>query len=131
MLEPVKGAATKYLNDRGITDEVITRNKVSYGKEWMPQTGTEESVIIFPYFKNGELVNAKFRDGAKNFKQSKGAEKVFFKIDDIKNTDVEEGGTDFCIITEGEIDALSFEEAGFWNAISVPDGAPQKKLQPW
>ena len=129
MLEPVKGAATNYLNERGIIDEVLKRNNVSYGKEWMPQTGKEESVIIFPYFKNGELVNAKFRDGAKNFKQSKGAEKVFFKIDDIKNTDTEEGGTDFCIITEGEIDALSFEVAGFWNAISVPDGAPQKKLQ--
>lgn len=126
-IEP-KDRAAVYLNKRGITDEVIKRNKISFGKEWMPQTQQEESVIIFPYYKDGVLVNAKFRDGAKNFKQSKNAEKVFYKVDDIKNNDIENGGTDFCIITEGEIDALSFEVAGFWNAISVPDGAPQKKL---
>ena len=49
----------------------------------------------------------------------KGAEKIFYGLDDIE-------GCQEIIICEGEIDKLSFEEAGFRNVISVPDGAPVK-----
>ena len=64
----------------------------------------------------GELINVKYRDGRKNFKLYKGAEKIFYNIDAIV-------GHSFCVITEGEIDVLALHEAGISNAISVPNGA--------
>ena len=63
-----------------------------------------------------KLINIKYRDGAKNFKLYKGAEKVFYNINSIVNHDT-------CVIVEGEIDALSLHEAGVPNVISVPNGA--------
>ena len=64
----------------------------------------------------GELINIKYRDGRKNFKLFKGAEKVFYNIDSIV-------GYDTCVIVEGEMDVLALHEAGIRNAISVPNGA--------
>ena len=64
----------------------------------------------------GELTNVKYRDGRKNFKLYKGAEKVFYNIDSIV-------GYEYCIIVEGEMDVLALHEAGITNAISVPNGA--------
>ena len=81
----------------------------------MPQIEEEVQAIAFPYFKAGEIVNVKYRDSQKNFRQVAGAEKIVYKYDDI---------AEITIICEGEMDALSLEVAGFRNAISVPDGAP-------
>ena len=44
----------------------------------------------------------------------KGGKQIFYKIDDAFSFEE-------LIICEGEIDALSFEEASFRNAVSVPD----------
>ena len=64
----------------------------------------------------GELTNVKYRDGRKNFKLFKGAEKVFYNIDSIV-------GYNECVIVEGEMDVLALHEAGIKNVISVPNGA--------
>ena len=82
----------------------------------MPQTGKTENVIKFNYFMGGELTNIKSRDGRKNFKLHKGAEKIFYNIDSIV-------GHPECVIVEGEMDVLALHEAGITNAISVPNGA--------
>jgi len=63
-----------------------------------------------------QLINIKYRDGRKNFKLFKGAEKVFYNI----NSTV---GYDWCVIVEGEMDVLALHEAGIKNVISVPNGA--------
>ena len=63
-----------------------------------------------------QLINVKYRDGWKNFKLYKGAEKVFYNINSIV-------GYDWCVIVEGEMDVLALHEAGIKNAISVPNGA--------
>ena len=86
----------------------------------MPQTAKVEKCIVFPYRVEGELVNRKYRDGAKNFMLESGAKLVPWRIDHILDTTE-------CIITEGEMDALSFIVAGYDNVISVPNGA-QKNL---
>ena len=97
----------KFFEDRGIGEDVLNRNKI----------GHKDGSIAFPYFKNGELVNIKYRSQNKKFRQEAGAEKIFYGLDDIAdNEDL--------IIVEGEIDKLSFEVAGCTNVISVPDGAP-------
>lgn len=108
-------AAIAFFAKRGITTEVLIRNRISMERVWMPQIENEVTSIAFPYYKAGEVVNVKYRDSAKNFRQVAGAQKVLYKYDDLADT---------TIITEGEMDALACEVAGFQNAISVPDGAP-------
>lgn len=107
---------TKWFSERGISRETLEALKVSEGPEYMPQTGKQENAIHFNYFAGNELINVKYRDGRKNFKLYKGAEKIFYNIDNIV-------GYEYCIIVEGEIDALSIYEAGIPNVISVPNGA--------
>ena len=118
-LEVVTEVSTKveeWFQSRGISKETLKALKVSEGLEFMPQTGKQENAIHFNYFVGGELINIKYRDGRKNFKLFKGAEKVFYNIDNIV-------GYEYCIIVEGEMDALSLYEAGISNVISVPNGA--------
>lgn len=107
--------AITFLTKRGITTDVLIRNRIALERVWMPQIEEEVQAIAFPYFKAGEIVNVKYRDSQKNFRQVAGAEKIVYKYDDI---------AEITIICEGEMDALSLEVAGFRNAISVPDGAP-------
>lgn len=113
---PVGDKIAKWFSDRGISVKTLIDLKVTEGVEFMPQTGKEENTIQFNYFIGGELVNIKYRDGRKNFKLYKGAEKVFYNIDNTV-------GRNSCVIVEGEMDVLALHEAGVNNAISVPNGA--------
>ena len=113
---PVSTKVQDWFYSRGISQKTLDALKVSEGLEYMPQTSRKENAIHFNYYVGGELINIKYRDGRKNFKLYKGAEKVFYNID---NTI----GHNDCIIVEGEMDALSLYEAGVPNAISVPNGA--------
>ena len=106
----------EWFKTRGIKAQTLIDLQVSEGPEWMPQTGKTENTIKFNYFMGDQLINVKYRDGRKNFKLYKGAEKVFYNINSIV-------GYDTCVITEGEMDVLAFHEAGVPNAISVPNGA--------
>ena len=105
-----------WFDSRGISAQTLNDLRVGEGLEYMPQTGKEENTIQFNYFIGNELVNIKYRDGRKNFKLYKGAEKVFYNIDATV-------GYDTVVIVEGEMDVLSFHEAGIKNVISVPNGA--------
>jgi twinkle protein len=113
---PVKSKAVEWFKTRGISKQTLDEVGVGEGKEYMPQTGKAENTIQFNYFVGGNITNVKYRDGRKNFKLYKGAEKVFYNIDSIV-------GHDYCIIVEGEMDVLALHEAGITNAISVPNGA--------
>ena len=108
--------AEDWFKTRGISKQTLSDLKITEGPEWMPQTQKTENVIKFNYFMGGELTNVKYRDGRKNFKLYKGAEKVFYNIDSTV-------GFDYCVIVEGEMDVLALHEAGITNAISVPNGA--------
>ena len=114
-------AAIKWFEGRGISQKTLTDMKISEGQEWMPQVSNNVNTIQFNYFINEQLINTKFRDGRKNFKLVKGAEKVFYNINNIVNHD-------WCVIVEGEMDALSLYEVGITNVISVPNGATLNRL---
>ena len=105
-----------YFAKRHISEETLNKYNISLG---------ENNEIIFPYYKNGILVNIKTRtnlgDGKKTFTQTKDAEKTFFGIDFVKDEKS-------LIIVEGEVDVLSFAEQGI-NAVSVPQGGSDKKLE--
>ena len=115
-IRTISTAAEEWFKTRGISKQTLTDLKIGEGSEWMPQTQKSENVIKFNYFMGGELLNVKYRDGAKNFKLFKGAEKVFYNIDSIV-------GHEYCVIVEGEMDVAALYEAGITNAISVPNGA--------
>lgn len=127
----------EYSEKRGISKSTLDKFLVHAKEEWMPQTQKKERCIVFPYMRNGEIVNAKYRDGAKNFKLIKDAELIFFGMQTLD-------GRHCAIITEGEWDALAAYEAGFcndyepiadadgveiehnlgrWAILSVPNGA--------
>jgi twinkle protein len=105
-----------WFGTRGISKQTLQELQVTEGKEWMPQTSKTENTIQFNYFMGDQLINVKYRDGRKNFKLYKGAEKVFYNINSIV-------GYDECVIVEGEMDVLALHEVGIKNVISVPNGA--------
>lgn len=108
--------ALAWFKGRGISERTLTEMRVTEGLEFMPQKNGQANTIQFNYYKNGQLVNTKFRTGDKCFKLCSGAELLPYNIDAIK-------GCKECIITEGEMDALSFIECGRKDVISVPNGA--------
>ena len=106
----------EWFSGRGISSTTLSSLKVGYGSEYMPQIQKHANAIRFNYFIGEELINIKYRDGAKNFKLVKDAEKVFYNLNGIINTDT-------AIIVEGEMDVLSLVECGITNVVSVPNGA--------
>jgi len=116
VFEPVEDKVITWFKTRGISQQTLEDLHVTTGSEYMPQTGQKENTIQFNYMMADELVNVKYRDGRKNFKLYKGAEKIFYNINSVV-------GYDWCVIVEGEMDALALHEAGIKNVISVPNGA--------
>ena len=114
--DPLTSKVTKWFGTRGISQRTLEDLNVSEGPEYMPQTNKEENTIKFNYMMGGNLINIKYRDGRKNFKLYKGAEKIFYNIDSVV-------GHKFCVIVEGEMDVLALHEVGIKNVISVPNGA--------
>lgn len=94
------------VEERKIPPTVLQRNRIC----------SQKGAILFPFYRDGECVNIKHRGPDKKFWQTKDAEKILYGFDDISDTQT--------IITEGELDKLAVEVAGFKNAVSVPDGAP-------
>ena len=126
-----------YFAGRGISEGTLQKFFVHGREEFMPQTQKKERCIVFPYLRESEVVNAKYRDGAKNFKMVKDAELIFFGMHTLE-------GRHCAIITEGEVDAMAAYEVGFgreyepicneegeviehelgrWAVLSVPNGA--------
>lgn len=105
-----------WFKKRGISEETVRSCKITEGLEVMPTKDRQVNTVQFNYYLNGELVNTKYRTGDKCFKMCSGARLIPWMIDNIK-------GEKECIITEGEMDALSFYEIGYHNVVSVPNGA--------
>lgn len=102
---------------RGITENVVARNRIIRGEVYMPQVEEIVPAIGFPFYRNGELINIKWRDAHKNFRQEAGCEQVLFGLDDVADQER-------WIWVEGEMDKLALEVAGYKNVVSVPNGAP-------
>jgi twinkle protein len=91
---------------RSIAEATLQHFKIFCKKEWMPQTQKEESCICFPYIRDADIVNIKFRDGAKNFKMVKDAELIFFNLNSLRDRKK-------AIVLEGEIDCMAAWECGY------------------
>lgn len=104
------GEAKNFLTSRAITEEVIANNKI--------QMSSDGDKIVFPYFRDGKLINYKTR-GIKDkfFTQAYNAEPIMYNFDRIV-------GEATIVVCEGEIDSLSWEVAGVKAHTSVNMGAP-------
>lgn len=108
--------AQEYLKNRGLSTYTIQRFKIGESSEFMPQTGKEMNCLNFKYYRKEQLVNIKYRDGGKNFKMVKDAELILYNLDSLE-------GAEECVITEGEFDCMAVAEAGYYEVVSVPNGA--------
>lgn len=101
-----------YLESRGIDPDVAIRH-----------CDTVQGKLAFRYVKNEKLLYHKLRlatDDGKSFRREPaGTETILFNHDVLREATNE----DTLIVTEGEIDALSWLSAGFNHVVSVPDGA--------
>ena len=114
----------KWFEGRGITQPTLRRAQVSSGATSMPDGNggySRKMAIMFNYMRDGEVINVKYRDGGKNFKLVKDAERIFYNIDNIRTSKE-------CIIAEGELDALTYMEIGRWDVVSLPNGASLKTV---
>ena len=94
--QPLDPQLLEYFAKRGISKETLERNQVAQEHTWMPgQPANAAPAIAFPYLRNGEVVNVKYRTMDKSFRQVKGAEKILYGLDDVV-------GQDTIIIVEGE-----------------------------
>jgi len=116
--------ALTYFTSRKISGQILADFKVCTKLEWMPKSKAEVEAICFNYFREGELINVKYRAKDKDFKLEKDAELIFYNLDSLK-------GAEIGIIVEGEIDCLSVAEsfllypeyAAKMGIVSVPNGA--------
>jgi len=103
-------AAMAYLMDeRGFTQDTIKKFKL----------GFNDGSIAIPYFKDGICLNVKFRSLGvdKKYFREEGCVSILFNLDNAKKF---QGSI---IITEGESDAVAYDQMGFPNVVSVPNGA--------
>jgi twinkle protein len=91
--------AVNYFTSRMISQQTLNECKVYSDIEFMPQFKGKSEVICFPYFRDGQLINIKYRGPQKTFKLESGAELIFWNYDILKNEKE-------VIITEGEIDDI-------------------------
>lgn len=114
----------QWFNERGISGKTLQDFKVTMANEWMPKAKSVVDAICFNYYRDGELVNVKYRADDKDFKLAKDAELIFYNLDSI-------AGKENVIIVEGEMDALAVYQAEVTKMaiISVPNGAAKGNLK--
>jgi len=113
--EEVDFGGLSYLSGRGISEETAKDLGVCSGQKFFKKSGRELEAIGFPYLHQGRVTAIKWRSlSTKEFTQDGSAQTLFL-------ADRIQPGQDV-VITEGEIDALSFWSAGI-PAVSIPSGA--------
>lgn len=113
-----KDPAIRYLESRGISDEVAHKYEITVQSE-------KENILVFPFYDDrGILQFVKYRktdfvkDRDKNKEWcEKGCRPVLFGMKQCNDK------FDRLIVTEGQMDSLSVASAGLENAVSVPNGA--------
>lgn len=110
--QKAKGRVLEWLAGRGLNDSTIEAFKVA------EQIANGKTIAVFPFLRDGELINVKYRDldDKRGMRQEAGAEACLFgwHLIDPKVRAI--------AITEGEIDAMTLHQCGI-PALSVNQGA--------
>lgn len=104
-------------NRTDLSDKIVkwfeTRKISQFTLKEMKITGT--TAIEFNYFRGDELITIKYREAGKKFRMFKDGEMIFYNFNALSSEEI--------IIVEGEMDCLSYIEAGIRNVVSVPNGS--------
>lgn len=106
-----------WFKTRGITKETVDAFGCTVTNRHVGDSAV--ACVTYPYLRDGELINRKFRTKDKRFLQEGGTERTLFNVDSLKDQTV-------AIFVEGEMDVMACHEAGITNVVSLPDGAPSK-----
>ena len=110
----------EWLRDsRGISEATARDCGLVSGEVYIRSRSREVLCVGFRYDNEDGSHAVKWRDGGKNFTQT-GSARSLWRIEKFSGGDL--------VICEGELDALSFEEAGIF-ATSVPNGAPSGEVK--
>lgn len=111
----------RQLESRGILAETALAAGIVSSKEY------GGSAICIPYYREGKVVNRKFRtlDVKRKFWQDDNGVQCFWNEDILRDESLY---LDDLIICEGEMDGLVFQQCGYRRVVSVPGGAPSKSL---
>lgn len=113
ILELTEKARWFFTMERRLPDSVIEGNHIGSG-----YSASKGDYVAFNYYLNFKHVNTKYRSIAqKAFSMEAGAQLCLYNGDALKTA------KEYAIITEGEMDALSWMAAGFVFTTSVPNGA--------
>lgn len=117
-LKPVTEEIVTFFATRGISADTLKDFRIA---------SDDHGNIVFPFYRNDELVYVKYRkpkkhtkaDGPKEWQDSN-TEPILFGMDNVAYGKP-------LVITEGEIDALSLYQAGVHNVVSVPCGCSNQE----
>ncbi len=107
---PLTATGVDYLKSRGISETTIREMRIA----------GDGNAIIFNYYRGDQIHQAKYRSITDKKFWCRSNAKCLYNINSLN-------GQTEAIIVEGEIDALSFHEAGFKNVVSVDFGASNEK----
>lgn len=117
---------------RCLTTDYAFPDDIEYGEN-NTQKWHKSSAMVFPYYYKGELLYYKYRGLKKQFAMSKDPQLIFWNIDCLfdctngKYKNKEE--IPYCIVCEGEVDALTWLECGYEYVVSVPNGASKNSSE--
>lgn len=115
-LDPVSESGIAWLKSRSISKDTARRAGCTMTSSYFKKLGTTSPAIAFNYFNKEKVYAQKIRSIQEKDFTCNGAPQTFYNSDKI--TDWSE-----IIIVEGELDVLSFMEAGYNNVVSIPSGA--------
>ena len=112
----IRDPAITYLASRGIGETVARKYRITTRRD-------NDNIVVFPFYDEHDTLrfikyrNARHKPGDKNKEWCEAdTMPILFGMTQCS-------GFDRLIITEGQMDSLSVAEAGFDNAVSVPNGA--------
>lgn len=113
----------EYFKSRGISKTTLELARVTQESMFSHKQNRNVACIGFNFFDGGTLVNVKKRTRDKEFQLVAGAKNIPYNLNGISDISYIDGETRYAIITEGEMDALTYIECGLTHVVSVPNGA--------
>lgn len=116
----------EWFEKRGIDEATLDTLNIKACEYLFDRAVGEEPAVMFPFFKNGELINIQFRnlgDGkTKRYRSLKDCQLIYYGIDDV----VMNGfvATDVVYVVEGLMDKAALKKVGYNFVLSVPNGSP-------
>jgi len=112
-----------YFKERGISESTLKEARITQEAGYIPKYKKKMGCIAFNFYLEDELINVKHRTRDKSFALTPNAQLIPYNINSISPDSYNEGEEKYAIITEGEIDCISYIECGYKHVVSMPNGA--------